>query len=354
MAVLELIEISKKYRDLSKFAVNKVSLKVRHGDILALVGESGSGKTTLLRMIAGLEHPDGGKILLNEVTMVSGQLSVPPNHRNVGLMFQDYALFPHLNIFENIVFGLKKGTKSEKRIKVKEMMDFVKLNEDPTKYPGQLSGGQQQRVALARALAPNPKLLLLDEPFSNLDAVLKERVRRDVREIIKSTGITTIIVTHDTKDALSTADQIAVMHEGELLQTATPSEIYNGPQRSYVAKLFGKFNLVAFNQHAGAWSCAYGAFPHYPQFDGLSSPAKMFFRPSHVTILSEELPDMGLHLKGVVTESTYLGDSWELKVNPLGSAAANTDIWLTCADNQWAAPGTIVRFQINNFQIWKG
>src|SRR5690606_37601360 len=171
--ILELKNITKKYKGLKHVAVNEVNLEINEGEILALVGESGSGKTTLLRIIAGLEHHESGTIRLKDQEIVSGVFSVPPNRRDVWLMFQDYALFPHLTIFENISYGLKSSSKSEKEAEVKHLMSLVDLQEDWNKYPSELSGGQQQRVALARALAPKPQLLLLDEPFSNLDAILR-------------------------------------------------------------------------------------------------------------------------------------------------------------------------------------
>src|SRR5690554_4042470 len=242
MTIIELNNISKKYRAADKYAVAGVSFSLEKGEILALVGESGSGKTTLLRLIAGLEHPDGGEIRLNNEVIVSGRKSLPTNKRKTGMVFQDYALFPHLTIYENVAFGLKGLKKKETEQRVYETLELTGLKEDVKKYPHQLSGGQQQRVALARALAPRPALLLMDEPFSNLDTILRDQVREEVRQIIKAMGITAILVTHDTKDAFSTADKIAVMLNGKLLQIDTPDALYNDPSSAYVAELFGKSN----------------------------------------------------------------------------------------------------------------
>ncbi len=169
MAILVLDKISKKYSNSKDFAIREVSFEVPQGEILALVGESGSGKTTLLRLIAGLEHPDEGQITLAGLTVAKGSMSIPANKRKVGMVFQDYALFPHLTVLENVKFGLQKLSRSEKEKVAQETLELVGLKENIDKYPHQLSGGQQQRVALARALAPRPDIILLDEPFSNLD-----------------------------------------------------------------------------------------------------------------------------------------------------------------------------------------
>ncbi len=244
MAIIELNNISKKYQGATNFAVDHVSFTLEKGEILALVGESGSGKTTLLRLIAGLEHPDAGKIQLEGETIVNGSKSLPTNKRKTGMVFQDYALFPHLTIYENVAFGLKGLQKKEALQRVYDTIELTGLKEDLRKYPHQLSGGQQQRVALARSLAPRPELLLMDEPFSNLDTILRDQVREEVRQIIKTMGITSILVTHDTKDAFSTADKIAVMLEGKLLQIDTPNILYNDPNSSYIANLYPYLLIV--------------------------------------------------------------------------------------------------------------
>src|SRR5690606_6374929 len=245
MSIIELSNISKRYRNADRFAVDAVSFTLNKGEILALVGESGSGKTTLLRLIAGLEHPHAGTMWLGGEIIVNGQKTLAANKRKTAMVFQDYALFPHLNIFENVAFGLNVLTKKEIELRVYETLELTGLKEDIKKYPHQLSGGQQQRVALARALAPRPMLLLMDEPFSNLDTILRDQVREEVQQIIKSVGITAILVTHDTKVAFCTADKIAVMLEGKVLQIDTPDALYNEPRSTYVAELFGKSNKLA-------------------------------------------------------------------------------------------------------------
>ncbi len=358
MSMITLKNVSKKYRDLSDFAVNDVSFTLEEGEILALAGESGSGKTTLLRMIAGLEHPDAGKIILDGVSMVTGQRSVPPNARNVGMMFQDYALFPHLTIGENIAFGIKVKSKAQRNQIIDEMIALVNLKESPTKFPSQLSGGQQQRVALARALAPQPKLLLLDEPFSHLDAVLKEQIRIEVRNIIKATGISAIMVTHDTKDALSTADQIAVMQQGRLLQKATPSEIYESPAWSYVAKLFGKFNVLDVRPDAsGKMATAFGFLSDSGGFASDNLSSSIFFRPSHTAVTRDpvaSLSDQSMELmKGVVGEVHYNGDYWEIEVLPMNLQRNHPPIWLQCKHNDGIRSGSEICFRIERYKRWE-
>src|SRR5690554_3182513 len=258
MAIIELSNISKRYPNADSFAVDHVSFSLNKGEVLALVGESGSGKTTLLRLIAGLEHPDTGSIRLDGEIIVSGRKSLAANKRKTGMVFQDYALFPHLTIFQNVAFGLKGLKKKDAEVRVFETLELTGLKEDVKKYPHQLSGGQQQRVALARALAPRPELLLMDEPFSNLDTILRDQVREEVQQIIKSVGITAILVTHDTKDAFSTADKIAVMHDGKLLQIDTPDALYNNPNSSYVAELFGKSNNLEAIAEPGGYQTFFG------------------------------------------------------------------------------------------------
>ncbi len=212
-------------------------LSIKKGQIAGVVGESGSGKTTLMRLIAGLETPSAGTISLNGKMVNDTKVFTAPDKRNVGLVFQDYALFPHLTVKENIGYGLSSKKDAEDR--VKEMLGLVGLQDYEVRYPHQLSGGQQQRVAIARALAPNPELLILDEPFSNLDTSLKLQLRNEVFSIIKNTGVTALFVTHDVEDAIAIADKIVVLTNGKVTQQGTAKEIYVAPVNIYVAGLFG-------------------------------------------------------------------------------------------------------------------
>ncbi len=212
-----------------------LSFHVDQGSIACLLGPSGCGKTTALRAIAGFEPVYSGTILLDGLTLSSANQALPPEQRHVGMVFQDYALFPHLNVGDNIAFGLQKHTRAETARVTSELLELVRLQDLAKSYPHQLSGGQQQRVALARALAPKPKLLLLDEPFSNLDTELRRSLSLEVRAILKQHGTTAILVTHDQTEAFNVADVIGVMAEGKLLQWGTARQLYHDPATPFVA-----------------------------------------------------------------------------------------------------------------------
>lgn len=359
MPIIELNNISKQYANANSFAVDDVSFSLNKGEVLALVGESGSGKTTLLRLIAGLEHPNKGEIKLSGKTIVKGRKSLPTNKRRTGMVFQDYALFPHLNIFENVAFGLKGLKKKDAQKRVMETIELTGLKEDIKKYPHQLSGGQQQRVSLARALAPRPDLLLLDEPFSNLDTILRDQVREEVRQIIKSLGITAILVTHDTRDAFATADKIAVMLDGKLLQIDTPDTLYNNPNSNYVAELFGKSNNLEAFVEPGGFNTPFGfvARPTNCPFSENNEKVKLFFRAEETDFCNAEEP----HLCGMVEKCIYLGDHMQLKVccnrcNSCRKGSKSHDelspqtIMLKSPVQTWK-PGDIVRFKLKNFKV---
>ena len=244
MSILTTQALAKQYGLTEGYAVEGVNLDVQPGEILALVGESGSGKTTLLRLICGLEQPDEGRISINGKQVADARSALPPEKRQIGMVFQEYALFPHLTVFENIIYGLTDHSRKEKRDRAREVLRLVNLQPCENKYPYELSGGEQQRTALARALAPSPSIVLLDEPFSNLDDIMKDQVREDIRTILKQTRTTAVFVTHDTEDALSTADRIAVLKSGVIHQIADPQTIYQSPTSVYVANFFGKVNVV--------------------------------------------------------------------------------------------------------------
>lgn len=221
-----------------------VSLELEDGDIACLLGPSGCGKTSLLRIIAGLEERSDGKIILNKKTCQDTGLFLPPQKRKIGMVFQDYALFPHLSVSENITFGLGHLKKNEQIAKLDEMLELVKLGPWKDNYPHKLSGGQQQRVALARALAQSPAILLLDEPFSNLDTELRYQLSEDVRNILKQLKMTAILVTHDQTEAFSFADKIGVMKEGVIQQFSTSYDLYHSPQTPFIASFIGEGVIV--------------------------------------------------------------------------------------------------------------
>ena len=219
--------------------VHALSFSLARGEIGCLLGPSGCGKTTVLRAIAGFEPLQGGRIALGGREISRPGVTAPPETRQVGVVFQDYALFPHLSVAENIAFGLRKLAKPQRMQRVRALLNLVGLSAQSSKYPHELSGGQQQRVALARALAPEPDLLLLDEPFSNLDVDLRERLAAEVRDILKASGTTAVLVTHDQHEAFAIADQIGVMQAGEIVQWDSAYNLYHRPASRFVADFIG-------------------------------------------------------------------------------------------------------------------
>lgn len=244
-----------------KQALDAVSLTLAAGEIICLVGQSGCGKSSLLRLIAGVDAPDAGSIVLNGMEIAGPGGFVEPEDRNIGFMFQDYALFPHLTVAENIGFGLRRLPKAEARRRAAEVMARIGVAGMAGRYPHTLSGGEQQRVALARALAPQPVLLLMDEPFSNLDRGLSDRVRAETLAILRDLGTAAIIVTHDPEEALAAGDRVALMQDGRVAQTGTGREIHDQPGSLYVAEFFRPCNRLAGVARGGAVTTPLGAFP---------------------------------------------------------------------------------------------
>ena len=236
--LLEVAKISQSYS--KKVVVSNLSIELNQGVIGCLLGPSGCGKTTVLRCIAGFEPVVAGEILLNGVKVSSSGFTLRPEQRHIGMVFQDYALFPHLTVNSNIIFGLHYMSRTERSKRVTEMLETVGLKDVANNYPHELSGGQQQRVALARALAPQPDLLLMDEPFSNLDVNLRERLSLEVRDILKSQGTTAILVTHDQNEAFAIADEIGVMQHGKIMQWDTAYNLYHRPVSRFVANFVGQ------------------------------------------------------------------------------------------------------------------
>jgi iron(III) transport system ATP-binding protein len=242
MSLLEFQRVSHAYG--RQPVVRELSFELNAGEIGCLLGASGCGKTTVLRLIAGFEAPQAGDIRIEDETVATAERQTPPEQRRIGMVFQDYALFPHLSVADNIAFGLRRIDDAERDRRVAEMLDLVGLAKQGRKFPHELSGGQQQRVALARALAPHPRLLLLDEPFSNLDVELRERLSLEVRDIIKTAGTTAILVTHDQHEAFAVADVVGIMHTGRLEQWAPPYDLYHRPETRFVADFVGQGAFV--------------------------------------------------------------------------------------------------------------
>jgi iron(III) transport system ATP-binding protein len=241
--VLELDGLTREYG--IETAVEDLSLAVGQGELLTLLGPSGCGKTTTLRMIAGLEEPTSGTITIDGEEVASGGEIVPPEERDVGLVFQEFALFPHLTVAENITFGIDDWDRERQAERLDELLGLVDLEEHSEKYPEALSGGQQQRVALARSLAPEPEILLLDEPFSNLDVRLRIEMRQEVRRILKEAGVTAISVTHDQEEALSISDRVAIMNDGHLEQVGKPELVFENPESRFVASFLGRASFLS-------------------------------------------------------------------------------------------------------------
>jgi len=312
-------------------AVRESSFTVEAGELVTLLGPSGCGKTTTLRMIAGFELPTSGKVIIGseDVTML------PPNKRDTATVFQSYGLFPHLTVGENVAYGLKlrKLPSAEIRTKVDQFLALVGLKDLYDRPPGQLSGGQQQRVALARSLIVEPSVLLLDEPLSNLDALLREQMRVEIRRIQKSLGITAVYVTHDRVEAMTLSDRVIIMRDGEIIQIGTPQEIYEEPINKYVASFVGKVAYFpvellekrpypgpdhAVTNQKGAWFCRLGDKNFYGNnyIDDLEAdqPAVIMARPESLRLVD---PGTGA-VEGIVKMNVYLGHSIETFVETSG------------------------------------
>jgi ABC-type Fe3+/spermidine/putrescine transport system ATPase subunit len=325
--VLKLLQISKRFAD--TLAVDELSLTVREGEILALLGPSGCGKTTTLRMVAGLEDPSAGKIHYdgNIVASATSKHFVPPNKRNIGVVFQSYALWPHMTVFANVAHPLKVRRVKRKDIheRVLAVLASVGLKGYEDRPVPKLSGGQQQRVALARAIVYEPRMLLLDEPFSNLDALLRTQMRLELRAIQRRLGIATLFVTHDQVEAMSFADRIAVINEGRLIQIGTPQELYCKPVSPFVRDFLGRVivspgKLVAVNARTATVEVP-GFCTHNLRVDGIYSKfsagidLEISIRPEDIEIVNLPLnPAADNQVSAVIKTLLFLGDRWEAEI----------------------------------------
>ena len=301
--VLQLKNINKYFG--KNHVIKNVNLNFEKGHFITFLGPSGCGKTTLLRMIAGFYEPDEGEILLNGKNIER----VPPYDRNTAMVFQEYALFPHMNVFDNVSYGLrvKKKAKDEIEKRVKQALSLMQLEGMEKRFPNQMSGGQQQRVAVARALVMNPEVLLLDEPLSNLDAKLRENVRVELRQIQQKMGLSTIYVTHDQSEALSMSDAIVVLKDGIVHQVGTPQEIYFEPKTAFVADFIGTTNLISLKAESGN-RVTYGGVSFAssnPVKEGVEYVASV--RPESAG-LSKDPVENQVNLKARITNTMFLGE----------------------------------------------
>lgn len=258
-------------------ALEEVSFGVSRGEVICLAGQSGCGKSTLLRVIAGIEKPDRGRVMLDGREISGPHAYVEPEERNIGFMFQDYALFPHLNVTDNILFGLKRLNRRVARERCSEIIERLGLQHLAQRFPHMLSGGEQQRVALARALAPQPQILLMDEPFSNLDRGLRDGIRVETISLLRELGTTVIMVTHDPEEALSSGDRVVLMRSGSIVQTGTGSDLYDRPTSAYAAEFFSTFNKVQGACWGGFLETPLGRFEAPGFADG--DKATVYIRP---------------------------------------------------------------------------
>ncbi len=317
MAFIEIQNLYKCFKDV--VAVNRINIEINKGEMLTLLGPSGCGKTTTLRCIAGLEKPEEGDIVIDGRPMLSAGF-VQPSKRGIGMVFQNYAVWPHMKVHSNIVYGLKLQKLSRQKMndKAQKVLDLVGLAGLEDRYPSQLSGGQQQRVALARALVGNPKVLLLDEPLSNLDAKLREELRFEIKSLVRRMGITSVYVTHDQAEAMVISDRIAVMDSGNVVQLGTAQDIYKNPANKFVADFIGTMNFISGEvveiMPDTDTVFVKTAFSEKMQCTAPDSDATMgqtvyaSIRPEDVEVVTEPAGDKENRFKGKIAHRAYLGN----------------------------------------------
>lgn len=338
LSVVELKQASKTYPGTSFPAVSELSFCLKEGEIISILGPSGCGKTTILRLIAGFEVPDKGEVYLRDSRAAGNGTNVPPEKRGVAMVFQDYALFPHLSVSKNIGFGLRRMKPPDRKRRVEEVLETIEMSGMGHRYPHQISGGQQQRVALGRALAPRPVVVLLDEPFSNLDAAMRGQMRREVQSILRREGATAILVTHDQQEALSFADRVAVINRGRLEQIGTPEEIFRQPATSFVATFVGHASFIPGKVDGEEIETEIGRFAHGG--DPSMGDVVVMIRPDDVklkpnpegqgTIMSREFHgsrnfyfvtlDSGVTVRSRQRSGTIYAPGLRVKVEPKKSA----------------------------------
>lgn len=290
----------------NKIAVADMSWSAARGETICLLGHSGCGKTTLLRLIAGIERPAGGRILIDDEEVSGPSRFMEPEQRRVGLVFQDYALFPHLSVLDNVLFGLRNHDRAANRTLALQALERVHMAHHAGSYPHTLSGGEQQRVALARALSPQPRLLMMDEPFSNLDRRLRDRIREETMALLRDTGTTTVVVTHDPEEALRIADHIVLMRDGRVEQNGRSEQVWRHPASLFTARFFSDLNELVATRRRGVIDTPLGQFAA-PGVDG--TRVRLCVRPQDLRLMTG--PGA---IRGRVVERLFLGDTEQLRI----------------------------------------
>ncbi|UOF90950.1 ABC transporter ATP-binding protein [Fodinisporobacter ferrooxydans] len=342
---IELKDVVKRFGN--KQVLKKISLNIEDGQFVALLGPSGCGKTTLLNALAGLADIDEGSIQVGDAIWSAPGFMLPPEQRNVGMVFQDFALWPHLSVFDNVAFGLKlkKLSRDQMKARVLEVLELVQMANYRDQFPHQLSGGQKQRVAIARALAPRPTLMLMDEPLSSLDAKLREQMRWDLLGLIRKAGTTTIYVTHDQVEALSMADHVVLLNQGNIEQEGSPTQLYHSPATTFAAKFVGASNLLrgkVVQKSGQSIVLEYlGVSVQAVSNASVGDIATLMIRPSDITILPSLPADgKGTCLHGTIVQRAFHGITWQYRVDVEGkfeievwnseerSMGAKVNMWL--------------------------
>jgi len=317
MSLLHVEDLFLRFRGQARPAVDGLSFSAERGEIFALLGPSGSGKTSTLRMIAGFERPERGRIILDGRKIEGDGEYVPPERRNVGFVFQEFALFPHLTVMENVTFGLRGIPKEERAARAMEILERAQLAEHAGRYPRQLSGGQQQRVALARAMAPRPHVILMDEPFGSLDPDLREDARRKIRGVFREHEMSAVFVTHDQTEALGFADRIGVMRDGRVEQVGTPEELYNQPRTRFVAAFIGGANILSGQ---GRGDCVMTPIGRVPVDRNAVGDVTIALRPEHLQLEAATVGEPA----GQVVSRVFHGHDLTIRV---AFAGAELTVW---------------------------
>lgn len=325
---LSVTGLTKRFDDVT--AVDNLDLELGPNELLALVGPSGCGKSTLLRTVAGLVTPDTGTITLAGTVVDDGTTRMPPERRGIGLVFQDHALFPHLTVRDNVAFGIRTGSKAESADRVAEMLELVRLPNHAERYPHELSGGERQRVALARALAPNPALMLFDEPFASIDHNLRIQLRADVVDALRATGTPALFVTHDQAEALAIGDRIAVLRRGRIVQVDTPADIFHRPADRFVGAFMGEASFLPIDDGPAKPQTLLGPLERDEVDLVMTKEATAMVRPDDLQFIPEAGGD------ATVVSGEYRGSGWLLAIQ----LASNQTVLVAASHLNAPEPGT--------------